>query len=69
MAPADLPQFPKREPLCMGSAGNSTRKAWPDGLVPRITSHQPLPPTSFKLHAASIRIASPTLLLAVASET
>jgi hypothetical protein len=33
MAPADLPQFRIREPLCMGSAGISTREAWPDGLI------------------------------------
>lgn len=33
MAPADLPQFRLREPLCMGSAGISTHEAWPEGLT------------------------------------
>jgi len=32
-APADLPQFRIREPLCMGSAGISTHESWPEEMA------------------------------------
>jgi hypothetical protein len=32
-APADVPQFRIREPLCMGSVGVSTHEAWPEQMA------------------------------------
>ena len=32
-APADLPQFQIREPLCLASAGISTHEPWPANLA------------------------------------